>query len=274
MDKTLGESLLQFAEEMEVSDAKSRYFYYLSNNCILDISNAAKDTQMNHFPISVQEAIKTKFAIPAVESDSRNIDCLIKHFKKINAVTSINKAIGVIEKYPAKNMQEKNIKRILRLYVHLSMHAERPWIFNKGARSNYSEEDYKLKFWAYIIETFFAHKGDTMTKPCKSKSLKFKLDLHIVVLNDEEVVVDGMTAEVAKTATKHKLYSDKLKSILANVSSLVESETTASYNHPLIQALLSYDKAARCSNIIPDNSIDVNQFSSNTNILTEHVMGK
>ncbi|EIE91913.1 hypothetical protein RO3G_16624 [Rhizopus delemar RA 99-880] len=138
MDKTLGESLLQFAEEMEVSDAKSRYFYYLSNNCILDISNAAKDTQMNHFPISVQEAIKTKFAIPAVESDSRNIDCLIKHFKKINAVTSINKAIGVIE--------------------NLSMHAERPWIFNKGARSNYSEEDYKLKFWAYIIETFFAHK--------------------------------------------------------------------------------------------------------------------
>lgn len=46
--------------------------------------------------------------------------------------------------------------------------------------------------------------------------MKFKLDLHIVVLNDEEVVVDGMTAEVAKTATKHKLYGDKLKSILAS----------------------------------------------------------
>lgn len=55
-----------------------------------------------------------------------------------------------------------------------------------------------------------------MTKPCKSKSLKFKLDLHIVVLNDEKVIVDGMTAEVAKTATKHKLYGDKLKSILAS----------------------------------------------------------
>ncbi|KAI8068787.1 hypothetical protein BDF21DRAFT_454435 [Thamnidium elegans] len=97
------------------------------------------------------------------------------------------------------------------------------WIFNKGAHSNYSEEHYKLKFWAYIIETFFAHKqnmvlqwGDTMTNPCKSKSLKFKLDLHIVVLNDDEMVVDGMTAEVAKTATKHKLYGDKLKSILAS----------------------------------------------------------
>lgn len=55
-----------------------------------------------------------------------------------------------------------------------------------------------------------------MTIPCKSERLKFKLDLHIVVLNDEEVVVDGMTAEAAKTATKHKLYGDKLKSILAS----------------------------------------------------------
>jgi hypothetical protein len=27
-----------------------------------------------------------------------------------------------------------------------------------GTTDNYSEEDYKLKFWAYIIETFFAHK--------------------------------------------------------------------------------------------------------------------
>lgn len=27
LDDTLGENLLQFAEEMEVSDAKSRYFY-------------------------------------------------------------------------------------------------------------------------------------------------------------------------------------------------------------------------------------------------------
>jgi hypothetical protein len=43
-------------------------------------------------------------------------------------------------------------------FCSLSMHTERPWIFSKCVRSNYSEEDYKLKFWAYIIETFFAHK--------------------------------------------------------------------------------------------------------------------
>ncbi|GAA5805709.1 hypothetical protein HPULCUR_011233 [Helicostylum pulchrum] len=103
------------------------------------------------------------------------------------------------------------------------MHAERPWVFNRSARAKYSEEDYKLKSWTYIMETFFDHKqnielqwGDKITNSCKSKSLKFKLDLHIAVLNDQEVVVDGMTAEVAKAATKRKIYGDKLKSILAS----------------------------------------------------------
>ncbi len=59
-------------------------------------------------------------------------------------------------------------------------------------------------------------RGDAMTNPCKSKSLKVKLDLHITVLNDEEVMVDGLTAEVVKEVAKHKLYDDKLKSILAS----------------------------------------------------------
>lgn len=47
------------------------------------------------------------------------------------------------------------------------------------------------------------------------KGLKFKLDLRISIFNDEDVIVDGLTAEVAKKAFKSKLYDDKLKSILA-----------------------------------------------------------
>ncbi|KAF1803321.1 hypothetical protein FB192DRAFT_1254075, partial [Mucor lusitanicus] len=69
LDKTSGESLLQFAEEIEVSDAKSRYFYYLSSNCILDISSTANNTQMTYFTDSVQKSIKTRFTNPATESD-------------------------------------------------------------------------------------------------------------------------------------------------------------------------------------------------------------
>ncbi|KAG1143348.1 hypothetical protein G6F37_005738 [Rhizopus arrhizus] len=173
LDKTLGESLLQFAEEMEVNDAKSRYFYYLSNNCILDISNISKNTQMSYFTVSVQKLIKSKFTIAAAEYDSRSIDCLNKYFKKINSVASINKAIHAVEKYSPKNIEEKNIKRIYE-YI-LSMHAERPWVFNKCVRSNYSEEDYKLKFWAYIIETFFAHKQSMVLQWIPNLNLDFVL---------------------------------------------------------------------------------------------------
>lgn len=55
-----------------------------------------------------------------------------------------------------------------------------------------------------------------MTDPCKSNNLRFKLDLRIAAINEDEVIVDGMTSEIAKPATKHKLYKDKLKSILAS----------------------------------------------------------
>jgi hypothetical protein len=45
----------------------------------------------------------------------------------------------------------------------------------------------------------------------------------------------------------------------SDVGSLVESELAASYIHPLIQALLSYDEDDKvASNIIPDNCLDIN----------------
>ncbi|KAI9486964.1 MAG: hypothetical protein EXX96DRAFT_605004, partial [Benjaminiella poitrasii] len=47
-----------------------------------------------------------------------------------------------------------------------------------------------------------------------------------------------------------------------DVTSLVESELVASYIYPLIQTLPSYDeydKVARCSSIIPDNSTDIDR---------------
>ncbi|RCH90742.1 hypothetical protein CU098_005339, partial [Rhizopus stolonifer] len=46
-----------------------------------------------------------------------------------------------------------------------------------------------------IAELNILKRCGTMTNSCKSKNLKFKLDLHIVVLNDGEAVIDGMTAE-------------------------------------------------------------------------------
>ncbi|KAI9497435.1 hypothetical protein BDB00DRAFT_920823 [Zychaea mexicana] len=47
-----------------------------------------------------------------------------------------------------------------------------------------------------------------------------------------------------------------------DIGPLRESELAASYTHPVIQALLSYDtdgKVARCANCIPDNGMDENR---------------
>lgn len=58
------------------------------------------------------------------------------------------------------------------------------------------------------------------------RSLKFKLDLDVVDLNDGDEAVDEITVESAKTATDQKLYSDKLKSALAkkfHINSLLET---------------------------------------------------
>lgn len=57
--------------------------------------------------------------------------------------------------------------------------------------------------------------GDSISDSCLKKSLEFELDLRLILFSHEEVIVDGITAEVAKQATKAKLYSDRVKSVLA-----------------------------------------------------------
>lgn len=54
-----------------------------------------------------------------------------------------------------------------------------------------------------------------MTSPCKKSNLKFKLGLRLVIFNEKEIIIDGLTGEVTKRATKKKLYDGKLKSVLA-----------------------------------------------------------
>ncbi|KAI7888557.1 uncharacterized protein EV154DRAFT_604744 [Mucor mucedo] len=115
----------------------------------------------------------------------------------------------------------------LTLLYSLCMHIDKPHLFSKASRKEYSEFDYQIKFWGVIFEAFFynddymLHWGDTVSKPCKRNNLRFKADLRIVVMSKDEDVVDGTTAEVAKKAqpfyfntSPKKLFMDKLKSVL------------------------------------------------------------
>lgn len=59
-------------------------------------------------------------------------------------------------------------------------------------------------------------RGDTISGSCKKAGQKFKLDLRLVMIQDDENIVDGCTGEMAKKATAKKIYKDKLKSTIAS----------------------------------------------------------
>ncbi|KAI8058823.1 hypothetical protein BDF21DRAFT_370258, partial [Thamnidium elegans] len=58
------------------------------------------------------------------------------------------------------------------------------------------------------------YRGDIASEPCKKTKLRFKADIRIVVMSDDEDIVDGATAEVEKKVTPKKLLMVKLKSVL------------------------------------------------------------
>ncbi|RCH90623.1 hypothetical protein CU097_000982 [Rhizopus azygosporus] len=59
-------------------------------------------------------------------------------------------------------------------------------------------------------------RGDTISRSCKKAGQKFKLDLRLVMIQDDENTVDSCTGEMAKKATVKKIYKDKLKSTIAS----------------------------------------------------------
>lgn len=54
-----------------------------------------------------------------------------------------------------------------------------------------------------------------MSNTCKNMGLRFKLDLRILILREDETVVDGATRGIARKATKAKIYAEGLKPVLA-----------------------------------------------------------
>lgn len=59
--------------------------------------------------------------------------------------------------------------------------------------------------------------------------LRFKLDLRLLVWKEDSALFDGGTGEVAKMAIQSKLFSDKLKSVLATKCHLNDFLNSARY---------------------------------------------
>ncbi|KAI9261343.1 hypothetical protein EDC94DRAFT_127701, partial [Helicostylum pulchrum] len=67
------------------------------------------------------------------------------------------------------------------------IHYRKPSVFHEDRIKMYSEEDYIVKFWSFIFESFFGtdehiflHWGDTEAESCKKFGLKMNIDMHMM----------------------------------------------------------------------------------------------
>jgi len=67
-----------------------------------------------------------------------------------------------------------------------------------------------------LILRLTVFRGDTISDSCKKAGHKFKLDLRLVMIQNDKNIVDNCTGEMAKKATVTKIYKDKLKSVIAS----------------------------------------------------------
>lgn len=85
-----------------------------------------------------------------------------------------------------------------------------------------------------------------MNDTCENVGLRFKLDLRVLILREDEPVVDGSTGEIDRKATKTKFYPDRLKTVLttkchlnAFVKSLkyITEEDIIEVHMPIVQVM-------------------------------------
>ncbi|KAL0137588.1 hypothetical protein V8B55DRAFT_1390105 [Mucor lusitanicus] len=97
-----------------------------------------------------------------------------------------------------------------------------------------------------FLQSLIYRSGDTMSKACKSMSLRFKIDLRLLVWKDDAAIFDGGTGEVARKATQSKLFSDRLKSVLVakchlndflNSATYLDKSTAAGVEFPIVQMI-------------------------------------
>ncbi|KAI8087603.1 uncharacterized protein B0P05DRAFT_594865 [Gilbertella persicaria] len=184
--------------------SKKKYFQNLTKNQVTDFSISTHGSHIDGLSkVQVKRLHKNK----NVAYENNNINSLSIKFKKIVNSGKLKVALNSCEKYKPTTPVEHVVNRIY-LFV-LRAHVEKPWVFSSENLKRYSEFD--LQFTLSFVSSV---RGDTMSSTCKNVGLRFKLDLRILILRGDETVVDGATGEIARKATKAKLYSDRLKSVL------------------------------------------------------------
>ncbi|KAG1168419.1 hypothetical protein G6F70_009124 [Rhizopus microsporus] len=183
-----------------VVDRKTRYFNALGMNGILDLSDNSESSQFSKFPVELQIEIKQLFSPPTVTTP-----CIDERYAEIQQEIQLtsNENGRYYKRYLEKlNMFKTNEKYDSKLL---------------------SEGDYVVKVWGPLLETLFRgsgtvlHWGDTVAENIKATGRNIKMDLRIISsLNNEKMVPNLATGEIAKDIWMSKFYKDKLKTVLSS----------------------------------------------------------
>ncbi|KAI8064014.1 hypothetical protein BDF21DRAFT_125140 [Thamnidium elegans] len=96
-----------------------------------------------------------------------------------------------------------------------------------------------FKTWLGNNQKILLHWGDTMSETCKSMSLRFKLDLKLLMWKEDVAIFDGGTGEMAKKATPF-IHLYFYKCLCKNSSILYSLVTLSSSTKNRFRASLLY----------------------------------
>ncbi|RCH81656.1 hypothetical protein CU097_005090, partial [Rhizopus azygosporus] len=167
----------------------------ISSNSHISLSTQAKS--------EIEELDQTEFVVNAT---------VAKKFTAImESSRSVKDKLDEIEEVRANNSTDRAQKEVFRFI-------------------NYSEEDFKLKFWVHILEEVFGYSnihlnwGDTVPGSLSKTNVASKMDLRISAAFSSSF--DYSMIEFAKECTSRKYYLDKLKLVLMSklhLNSLMQS---------------------------------------------------
>ncbi|KAI7861396.1 hypothetical protein BDF14DRAFT_1870144 [Spinellus fusiger] len=230
---------------------KQKYFYYTCINGIVDVSTMCRLAFLKSVPKQMTEIIiKDLTSVNTAKFADYNLQCG-SSLKQVNNNYSLKNTITSIDNFTPSNEIEECVKEIY-LFI-LKLHYRKPFSFYQERIELYSEEDYVVKFWANVFESFFGsnehlflHWGDTQAKACKNNGLSMKLDMRIMIMKNGKHVVEGGTCEYAKNPVRSKYFRDRLKLVLASkayINNVIENspylaeEDIKNIKIPLIQIM-------------------------------------
>ncbi|GAA5815983.1 hypothetical protein MFLAVUS_009502 [Mucor flavus] len=178
----------------------------VTKNQICDKSDNSEDSHCKNLPDNIkfklEEENKQTFLVKNVVS--KKLDLIM------NKPLYLKEKLTEVEKVQVGNSTERAQKEVFRFisfdsfFLSLNQHTNKPNLFSSSNIKMYSEEDFKLKFWSYILEEIFGYGnitlkwGDTVPGSLSKSNIVSKMDLRVSATS---APLDLSMTEFAKECT-------------------------------------------------------------------------